>query len=324
MARPANKFISEKEQQQLLRNMEAMEGAFSGRLIEGKKLHLLKRYFDEQETKNGSFKEQLQAEYPILAEALEEKTLPSGKTLTKHFVEGAPYKTVERLAKFCTNVFAFSRQVTADDLLTKNLRFPPMRKIGGLWGRYSGIYRCFYLEPNEKEEPLSGALLELKEVKGNLICRMIVGIKTAYCFDKAADLLKNNNSSKSLTNHLDCLNTEDENDSKQMYYYEGTMDNRTIPEYHLIQLHRYESQHTMSVFLRSWSRSKKPEYSGGIAMVVRCRIEEMLNYPMLVTRQRFSLHSDEELILKYLTDTLQENSLKASKYMDESFDHEER
>ncbi len=321
MARPSDKMISEQEQQMLKWNLNAMSRSFSGKLISGKKLHLLKRYMKERD----NFDDRLKDQHPILHEALnDDELLPSGKTLTKHLEGPTPYKTVEKIALFCTRVFAFPHEITADDLLTQNLLpFPPMRKTSGLWGRYIGIYRTFYFEPNENEDKLSGALLQLKEAQGDLRCRMVIGIKTEYCFEKVEELLRID-SSKDFVNYLDRLNKENRNDSAQMYYYEGTIDDRTVPEYYLIQLRRYESQHAMTIFLRSWSKSQKPLYSGGIATVIRCRKEEILSYPMIVTREKFSLIGDKDLMMKHLQGTLQENSLKETKDMDESLDREAR
>ena len=320
MARPRNRIISEEEFEQLKINIKAMEKSFSGEWISGKKLHLIKRYGDEK-----GYKEILKRTHPVLYKALwEENILPSGRMLSKYLEGEMPHKTVEQLAEFCTKVFAFPNTVTAEDLMTKNLSpFPPMRKKAGLWGRYVGTYYCYYQDPGLPEQDLYCALLQLDDTDGDLKCRMVIGIHDEYCLDKAEELLKIR-SAKDYTHHLDILNQADLNQSTQMYYYQGTIDDRTVPEYYLIQLRRYESQHAMTVYLRSWSQSKKAEYVGGIATVLRCRKDEILSYPMILTRKKLSLQKNRDFLISYLDGTMEESGIKGTKSWDEQFDKDVR
>ena len=321
MARPRNRIISEEEFEQLKINIKAMEKSFSGEWISGKKLHLIKRYGDEK-----GYKEILKRTHPVLYKALwEENILPSGRMLSKYLEGEMPRKTVEQLAEFCTKVFAFPNTITAEDLMTKNLSpFPPMRKKAGLWGRYVGTYYCYYQDPGVPEQDLHCALLQLDDADGDLKCRMVIGIRDEYCLNQAEELLMKIRSAKGYVHALDLLNQEDRNQSTQMYYYEGTIDDRTVPEYYLIQLRRHESQHAMTVYLRSWSQSKKAEYAGGIATVLRCRKDEILSYPMILTRRKLSPLKHRDFLLSYLSGAVEEDGIKETKSMDEQFDKDIR
>lgn len=344
MSRPKISRISAEEQSLLLHNIAAIEACFVGEEIEGKKLHLLKRYVDERESREGSFRDSLNEKYPSLLVGLD--ILPSGKTLAKDLAKDpsvrASRATVRKLAAFCTQVFAFDHEITAEDLLTKNLHpLPPMRKVAGLWGRYEGVYRCFCHGTEFSEKEIYGSLLSLKDVDGNLQCRMITNIRTDENFDEAVKLLHGKNADKEekiskktgqphrkesswIDQQLHLLNMKDQNQKTQMYFYEGSIDDRSCPEYYILKLQRYESQHSMMLFLRSWGKSKKSLYSGGIATVMQCRKEEMLTYPMVVTREKVSLIHEKNLMLKYLAGTVQENGMKETKDMDEQFDREVR
>lgn len=312
--------ISEQEQQYLKWNLDRMRESFVGKPIEGKKFHLIRRYLDDRKD---DFPKQVEENFPVLYKALKE--LPSGKCLYNQIYggDGVTLATVEQLAVFCTKVFHFDHAVTAEELTTKDLSpFPSMRKVSGLWGRYEGIYRCFYLDQESDGKDLYGAILQLKEVDAKLQCRMVMGIRKDRYFDKLEKMLKDEK--LAVVSELDRMNLKDDNDRTQLYYYEGTMDDRSFPEYYLIKMIRDQSNHSMALFLRNWSRSKKLQYSGGIAMAVRCRKEEILTYSMLLTREPFSLIGEKEFLLKHLAGTMQQNGLKESKDMDESLDREGR
>ena len=97
--------------------------------------------------------------------------------------------------------------------------------------------------------------------------------------------------------------------------YDGTLDDRLFPEYYLIKMIRNQSNHSMALFLRNWSRSKKTQYSGGIVTAVRYRKEEILTYPMLLTREPFSVIGEKDFLLKHLAGTMQNNGLKEKIWM---------
>lgn len=324
MARPKDAVISEQEQRYLNWNLQAMQTRFAGDPIEGKKLHLIKRYAERPD----DFRLKLEEHYPVLYEGL--KYLSSGKTLAKNLNGQTPYKAVQELAIFCTQVFAFQHTVTAEDLLTKIFDpFPPIRKVSGLWGRYTGMYRCFYLEPSTDTEEICGAFFYLREFDSFHQCYMVIGIREDWLFDKVETLvqgLKDNMNplviQQKLIQSVSQCNQEARNKGAQVYYYEGTIDDRTIPDHHLIHLRRHDSNHTLSIFLRSWRKSQKNLYSGGIGTAIRCRTEEILTYPMIFTRSEelLSFSRDTHFLLSHLKKATLESRIKVTKDMDELLD----
>lgn len=297
-------YLSDKETEYLLNNINAMKERFQGEPFHGEGLSQLRRKVTGREKSDLLFQKRLKETQPLLFEIV------SGNTLKSHVqiyhVESGKKKAnrgfAEDIAAFCTKAFAFDETVTPEDVVTKDLSpFPPLRRINERWKRYVGTYRCFYPYQSERGLELRGGLLDLKEEEGHLRCRLITGIRKDERFEDILGFIKLpiEHFMKRLEQYSKTLSSHE----ARLACYEGSAD-VSIDGYLFLKAPRVDNQNVALILLRRFDTSSQPHYSGCIAAVTLCRKDDVVTYPMTVSLPEFSMKQEKELLLRYLKDSI--------------------
>lgn len=319
------RITDEKQKKQLLQNLESMKECFQGEPFSGEGLAQIMRKMknDDHSEKNEDFKKKLAEYQPLLYELLSGNTLQGWGTVDA-MISGRKepsQRFVKDLALFCTKAFVYDESVTSEDLLQRDMApFPPLRQVRERWSRYAGIYRCFYPYHGDRGLELRAALLQMKEKAGELHCCFITGIRRDRRFPEVLKLFEED-LQKNFVAELEKYNKSLPSSEARLACYQGKMD-PSISDYFQLRLQRMEegNNNVAVIFLRRWDKSAQPLYSGGIATVTLCRKDDILTYPMTVTRQEMSLKNEKELLLRHLTHSINgEAGLQMSTEMDKSW-----
>jgi len=313
---------SEHEKKRLLANIDAMKERFQGEPFAGENLALLKRKVVEQEESYRIFKKKLEEREPLLYKSLTDDTLPSHSSIYDVLAKRKEpsRRFVNDMASFCTKVFSFDETVEADDLLTKDLSpFPPLRRINERWNRYVGIYRGFYPYHGDRGPELRGALLQITEAQGVMLCRFITGVRKDSRFDVLRELLMADITEEQFAEAFEEYNKSLPSPEARLVCYKGSAE-LSVPGYFLFKAQRIDNQNVALLSLRRFDSSAQPHYSGGIATVTLCRSDDMVTYPMLVTQSAFSLQKDKEMLFRHLKGGIRGKAgLKLSVEMDKNW-----
>lgn len=296
MGRPKLEHIKDtKKQAQLKRNLSAMEEQLGCTLVN----------FLSKKEKSGdnSFADQLKKDYRPVYDATT-CLLPSS-TLDAHLrhPDGPPPQTVDRIADFCSRAFEFDTPISKDDLLTRDISFPSLLKTGH-WDRYKGVYRCFYINPDETQPQLNGGLLKVRDNDGKLQAFLVTGVWRDRYFDDLERILDDRHFDQ-LTAKCQAYSHQHPDAEMRLVTYQGAVET-TIQGYFLLRLPRAplkEHSNTALVLLRRFDTSAQSNYSGGIASVTLCRGDNLTSYAMVVVRERLSLSRDGEFLTHYLDQT---------------------
>ena len=289
------------ELERLAGNLSAMRRQFVGSPLSGEKLYQLLR----SKWSDAEYDRELKEKHPVLHQAA--AGFRSWNTVYQQ-TEGGQLPTrelVEDIAAFCTRAFAFDSDVTAEDLLCRDLApFPPLRRENERWGRYVGLYRCFYLYPDSLEGDelqLHGALLQLREERGKLLCRWVTGIRRDERFGALEELMTGAPWAD-VPRRLTAFSRTLPPYEGRLVCYEGSME-PSIPGFFLLRLQRVEHPNAAVVALRRWDDSAQPDYSGGVALATLFRDHSKANvacHAMLLTREKMSLAGERALLMRHL------------------------
>lgn len=307
------------------KNLKAMGQRFEEKPLSGEALYQLLRKVRERE-KYPEFAKDLGEAYPVLFETLSGNILPSWNTVYKYTVGGEmpTRKFVQDVANFCSKVFSFDTAVLTDDLLDSELDpFPELRRVNERWGRYVGLYRCFYYYPNAVagETPrLHGGLMHLREEEGALLCRLVTGIRREERFPELWELMAAHPGEEGLE-RLKAYNDALPEHEGRLVFYDGKADFEFLG-YFMMRLHRMKHHNGALVLLRRWDDSAQKRYSGGIAAVTLFRGDDVTSFAMAITRQEMTFSGDGELIGRHLSVASQgEKGMAVSKQMDKYWNH---
>ena len=284
-------------------NLKAMGQRFEEKPLSGEALYQLLRKVRERE-KYPEFAKTLEEAYPVLFETLSGNILPSWNTVYKYTVGGETptRKFVQDVANFCSKVFSFDTAVLTNDLLNNDLDpFPELRRVNERWGRYVGLYRCFYRYPDAMDgvEPaLHGGVLQLWEEDGALLCRLVTGIRREERFNQLWELMAACPEGEGLE-QLKVYNDALPEYEGRLVCYEGRVD-FDFQGYFAVRLHRVNHHNGALVLLRRWDSSAQKRYSGGIAAVTLLRGDGITQFAMAVTRQEMTFSGDGELLKRHL------------------------
>jgi len=144
---------------------------------------------------------------------------------------------------------------------------------------------------------LRGAILDLRESEGKLLCRFITGIRKDERFAELMEWVKLpiEDFSKKLDQHSKILNQHE----PRQVIYEGSAD-VSIDGYFHFKAQRTDNNNVALIILRRFDTSSQPQYSGCIATVTLCREDDVVTYPMTVSLPGFSMKRDKEILLRYL------------------------
>lgn len=304
-SRKLTTITDEKQKKRLFQNLEAMKERFQGEPFSGEGLAQIMRKIknDDHTENNEEFKRKLAKTQPLLYEILSGNTLQGWGTVDAMTAgrKEPSRRFVKDLAAFCTKAFSFDRDVTCEELLTCDLApFPPLRRINERWNRYVGIYHGYFPYQGERGLELHGSLLEMREESGILLSRFITGIRRDLRFDELKQLLTDypkENFVDKFRQYSEILPPYE----ARMACYEGSADS-SIPGYFQLKMQRMdkENTNTASIFLRRWDKSTQPQYSGSIGTVILCRENDMVTYPLAVTRCGLSLQQEREMLVRHL------------------------
>ena len=296
------RITDEQEREHLRFNLESMRASFTGKGLSGEKLHILLR----NKSRDSAFDARLKADHPQLYAAL--ANFRSWNLVYQQTDGGKEEPTrelVEDIAAFCTAAFAFDEDVTAEKLLSRNIApFPALRRAGERWGRYQGLYRCFYLYPDSLEDEdvqVHGGLLRLREEKGKLLCRWITGIRQDARFEPLERLLETTPDAD-MASALTEFSRELPPYERRLVYYEGSLD-PGVGGFFMLRMQRAGHSNSALLFLRRWDSSAQPTYSGGVALAHLFRDQSKSNmacHAMLITREPMSLARERELLMRHL------------------------
>ena len=312
---------TEKEKKQLLRNVDAMRERFQGEPLSGENLALLKRKVVEDAKSYRKFKLDLEKRQPLLYQLLTGDTLQGYSTIY-NVISGReePSKVfVKDMAAFCTKAFSFDEDITEEDLLGRDIKFPPLRRINERWERYVGVYRCFYPYQGAQSLSLRGGFLQLNEENGQLFCRFVTGIRRDKRFDDVMKLFLADISKQEFVRVFEEYNKSLPESEARLVCYEGEAD-VTILGYLLFKAPRKDNENVALITLRRFDTSSQPHYSGCIATVTLYRKDDVVTYPMTVSQQEFSLNGEKDVLLQYLKKSIHgEAGMKISEDMDKNW-----
>lgn len=245
-------------------------------------------------------------EHRPVYDALDE--LPSASTLWnqtgKDPADPLKEDTVAKIAKFCSRAFVFDKPISPEDLMTRDFSsFPPMHKTGQ-WKRYEGLYRCFYINPDESQPQLNGGLLKLKENNGFLQAFLVTGIWRDRYFDGLEKIIDQCPTDQ-LAAKCQAYSHQHPDAEMRLVTYQGSAET-TIQGYFLLRLPRVpreDHSNTALILLRRFDTSAQSNYSGGIASITLCRGDNITSYAMVIVRERLSLSGDGEFLTHYLNQT---------------------
>ncbi len=290
--------FSEKEIKQLVLNMYAMKARFQGEPFCGEGLSQLRRKATGHDKSHLEFQKKLQLTQPLLFKLASENVLPDCSTIYK--VETGKDKPspkfVKAIADFCTQAFSFDKTITADDLLTSTLSFPPLRRVNERWERYVGTYRCFYPYQSENGLELRGGILDLSEKEGDLLCRFVTGIRKDERFIELMEWIKL--PTEELIKKLEQYGKNLTSHELRPVVYEGSAE--VSDGYFHFKAQRADNNNVAWLILRRFDTSSQPHYSGCIATVTLCREDDVVTYPMAVSLPDFSMKNEKEMLLRYL------------------------
>ena len=315
----ANEITSPEKLKNLQRNLDSI----SERL--GMPLYKFRRDLSAHSGKNSLADKFKQDHKPVYDAA---NKLPSFSTLWNQTekVPADPLKegTVVKIARFCSDAFLFDEPISDTDLLNREIfPFPPLLRTGQ-WERYKGVYRCFYINPDETQPQLNGALLKLQDNNGKLQAFLVTGIWRDRYFDDLERILDDRRFDQ-LAAKCQAYSHQHPDDEMRLVTYQGPAES-TISGYFLLRLPRVplkDHSNTALVLLRRFDSSAQSSYSGGIASVTLCRGDNLTSYAMVVARERLSLTRDGGFLTQYLNQTNSgTQGLRIKKDLDETWNRD--